>query len=117
MKWIKTFATLYILSNIPSAESASDEFQVCNYDNLDELISIVHKDFYNLRMPRWERDAEILGTQKPQLIFDKKNISGSDVILVPFIANGMKYKKEYFALYRCRDGNIEYSSGNFTPLK
>ena len=116
MKWIKISVILYILSNIPSAV-AVDGIQICNYDKSDELISVIHEDFYNLRMPRWKQDAEVLGTEKPQLIFDKKNISGSDVILVPFIAKGIKYKKEYFALYRCRDGNIEYSSGDFTPLK
>lgn len=117
MKWIKVFMTCYILSSIPSTVIAAEAFQVCNYDKLDELISVVHKDFYDLRMPRWEKDSGILGTKKPHLIFDKKNISGSDVILIPFVANGIKYKKEYFALYRCRDGNIEYSSGDFTPLE
>lgn len=115
MKWIKIPVILYILLNISSAVAVGGGG--CNYNNLDELISVVHEDFYNLRMPRWKKDAEVLGTEKPQLIFDKKNISGSDVILVPFIASGIKYKKEYFALYRCRDENIEYSSGDFTPLK
>lgn len=116
MKWIKIPVMIYILLNIPSAV-AVDGAKICNHNNLDELISIVHEDFYNLRMPRWKKDTEVLGTEKPQLIFDKKNISGSDVILVPFIASGISFKKEYFALYRCRDGNIEYSSGDLTPLK
>ncbi|WP_431224246.1 YebF family protein [Serratia sp. L9] len=117
MQWVKVFMTLYILSTFSSTVAAAEEFQVCNYEKVDELISVVQDDFYKIRMPRWEKDSEVLGTQKPDLIFDKNNITGSDVILLPFIAGGIQHKKEYFALYKCRDGNIEYSSGNFAPLK
>lgn len=81
----------------------------CNDYSQTEVIDAVKNDFLKNRMPTWTTDSEYLGTNEPNIIFDKEDISISDAYLIPFIAKGKSTEIKYFAIYSCKNGNIEYS--------
>ena len=70
----------------------------------------ISKDFLDYRMPRWTNDSTASGTQKPVLQFDMGSIQVTDVYLVSFTATGPESNKEYYAIYDCKLGRVEYSA-------
>lgn len=81
----------------------------CSEITYDQAIGTISKDFLEYRMPRWDRDVEKLGTRKPELAFNKENTQITDAYFVPFKATGTKGIIDYFAIYECKTGSIEYS--------
>ncbi|CAI2532015.1 Microcin-M immunity protein [Serratia ficaria] len=82
----------------------------CSDYTQDTVIEAIKSDFINNRMARWTADPEYLGTRKPDILIDSKEVSVSDVYLVPFTAKGRDHEKKYFAIYACKNGSIEYST-------
>lgn len=104
---VMVLPTLWLM-NISTAASATKP--VCSNITLDQAINAVKDDYYHKRIERWTNDLTLLGTSKPQLNFDKSKVQITDVFLLPFTAKGEKSSKEYFAIYQCKNGEIEYSS-------
>ncbi|MBH2548087.1 hypothetical protein I5Q23_24555 [Serratia marcescens] len=82
----------------------------CSDYTQDAVIEAIKNDFINNRMTRWTADPEYLGNRKPDILIDRKEVSVSDVYLVPFTAKGSEHDKKYFAIYVCKNGSIEYST-------
>ena len=82
----------------------------CSEISHEQAIETVSKDFLENLMPRLPNDIAKLGTQAPALQFDRKNIQVTDIYHVPFTATGTAAQKEYFAMYHCKLGRIEYGS-------
>ncbi|HFJ8954667.1 TPA: YebF family protein [Serratia liquefaciens] len=99
---IVVMAVLAIMMLFKQKKSCSDYTQ-------DAVIEAIKNDFINNRMTHWTDDPEYLGTRKPEIIVDQKQISVTDAFLVPFAAKGIRNEKTYFAIYECKNGSIEYS--------
>lgn len=81
----------------------------CKLGYEENVVNIVHDDFLHNRIPRWEQDKTVLGTDKPTLSFQRPKIDG-DAYFVPFKATGPKASKEYFGMVDCKNLSVEYSS-------
>ncbi|BEM75641.1 TPA: hypothetical protein SMF39_004465 [Serratia marcescens] len=82
----------------------------CSDYTQEAVIEAIKSDFINNRMARWTADPEYLGTRKPDILIDRKEVSVSDVYQIPFTARGPAHEKKYFAIYACKNGSIEYST-------
>lgn len=101
------FAGVLMTGYSASAAQAAD--LSCSEISYQQATATIAKDFLEYRMPRWTKDSATLGTQQPVLQFDRENTQVSDVWLVPFTAVGTAANREYFAIYDCKSGRIEYS--------
>ena len=81
----------------------------CSEITYEQATNKISKDFLEDRMPRWTRDSAKLGTRKPTLQFDRENTQVTDAYFVPFTAIGTAANIEYFAIYDCKLGMVEYS--------
>lgn len=85
------------------------------YQTTDEQVKAFVKTDFLQRMTRWDDDAKFLGTTTPDIIWGKiermSTVNDEEEVLnVPFEASGPDASKEYFGMYQCKDGVVEYAS-------
>jgi hypothetical protein len=73
------------------------------------MIAVVQNDYLKNRLPRWDKDKNILETENPKLSFETPQESDG-AYLVPFTVIGIKNKIDYFGLVDCKYHTVEYSS-------
>ena len=84
----------------------------CSQTSDAKAKEFVKNDFLQ-RMTRWEDDAKFLGTRTPAITWGKierMSTENEEVLNIPFQAKGPDATKEYFGMYQCKKGFVEYAT-------
>ncbi|MBK0167397.1 YebF family protein [Klebsiella sp. S69] len=85
------------------------------YQTSDEQIREFVKNDFLRSVKDWNYDSQFLGTRTPSLTWGKIQRRTTDVeqeknLLVPFLAEGPDGKRQYYGMYQCEEGYVEYAS-------
>lgn len=109
VKWLLVFGSIALVTVFlwPAQQGES-----CYKTSDEEVQEFIKKDYF-MRMLRWENDATLLGTRTPHITWSKIErmpTENEEVLLVPFKAEGPGGTKDYFGMYQCQQGFVEYAT-------